>query len=95
MKGYIIGELEITDPAGFQEYRDRLAPMLEKWGAHFIIRGGQLDVLEGEWRPRRLIVIEFPDFPTIRRWYQSVEYAPLIELRQACSEGSFVAIEGV
>ena len=51
-------------------------------------------MLEGAWKPQRIVVIEFPDMATLKAWYNSPEYAKLIALRQGISRGSLIAVEG-
>ena len=67
---------------------------MRKDGGKFVVRGGKHEVLEGEWRPVRLVVIEFPDMAALKAWYQSPEYTALIKLRQGASRGSLIAVEG-
>lgn len=94
MAAYVIGEIEVTDPAGYDDYRKQVLATVEKHGGRFIVRGGKVEALEGGWSPKRLVVLEFPDMHKLLGWYRSAEYAPLIKLRQKASRGKLVAVEG-
>ena len=95
MPAYFIVDNEVTDPAGFEEYRQRVPATVEKYGGRFLVRGGRIHTLEGDWRPRRIVVTEFPSFEQARRWYDSEEYRPLKVVRSRCARGSVVLVEGV
>ena len=95
MKAYVLGDIEMRDPARYEEYRKQVLPTIEKYGGRFLVRGGAAEVVEGDWKPRRIVVIEFPDMTALKAWYASPEYAPLIKLRQSASVGSLLAVDGV
>ena len=94
MKGYVIGQIEVTDQKPYDEYRGQVLATIEKYGGRFLVRGGKTEPLEGGWAPKRLVVLEFPSFDQARKWYYSPEYAPLITLRQEGSRGQLVLVEG-
>jgi uncharacterized protein (DUF1330 family) len=94
MAAYVIGEIEVTDPATYEDYRKQVLATVEKHGGRFIVRGGKMEALEGDWSPKRLVVLEFPSMQKLLTWYRSPEYAPLIKLRQKASRGKLVAVEG-
>ena len=94
MSAYLIADVDVQDQDVYAEYRRQVLPLIQKHGGRFVVRGGAHEVLEGEWRPQRLVVIEFPDMATLKGWYHSPEYAKLIALRQGVSRGSLVAVEG-
>ena len=94
MPAYLIADVEVHDQNVYAEYRRQVLPLIEQHGGRFIVRGGAFEVLEGEWKPQRLVIIELPDMATLKGWYRSPEYAKLIELRQGASRGSIVAVEG-
>ncbi len=68
---------------------------VEKYGGKFLVRGGQVQTLEGDWKPRRIVVTEFPSIEQARRWYDSEEYRALRALRSRTARGSVVLVEGV
>ena len=94
MAAYVIAEVEVTDPALYEDYRKQVAATVAKHGGRFIVRGGKVEPLEGGWAPERLVVLEFPTMQQALGWYRSPEYAPLIKLRQRASRGKLVAVEG-
>jgi len=95
MKAYLIGDVEIEDPVRYEEYRSQVLSTIEKHGGRFVVRGGKAETVEGGWVPRRIVVIEFPDMIALKTWYHSSDYAPLAKLRQSCSNGRMIAVEGV
>ena len=94
MSAYVIGEIEVTDAAVYEDYRKQVAATVQKYGGRFVVRGGWIEALEGGWSPRRLVVLEFPSMEQAQKWYRSSEYAPLIALRQSASRGKLVLVEG-
>ncbi len=94
MSAYVIGEIEVTDPATYDDYRKQVLATIEKYGGRFLVRGGDVEALEGGWSPKRIVVLEFPTLQQARSWYRSPEYAPLIKLRQKGSRGKLIAVQG-
>ena len=95
MPAYFIVDNEVTDPAGFEEYRKQVPGTVEKYGGTFLVRGGEVQALEGDWKPKRLVVTEFPSVERARRWYDSEEYRALKARRIRTARGSMVLVEGV
>jgi uncharacterized protein (DUF1330 family) len=95
MPGYVIAEVEITDPAGFEEYRKQVAPTIEKYGGRYVVRGGASQLLEGDRPPARLVVIEFASVEQARRWYDCEEYRGPKALRMKSARSRLVLVEGV
>ena len=94
MSAYVIAEVDVADPAAYEDYRKQVPATVAKYGGRFIVRGGKVEPLEGGWSPRRLVVLEFPSMEQAQKWYRSSEYAPLIALRQRASRGRLVLVEG-
>ncbi len=94
MPAYIIAEVQVTDPAAYEPYRPLAAASIARFGGRFLVRGGEADLLEGTAEPERIVVIEFPDAETARRWYRSDEYQSALKIRQAASRGRLVLVEG-
>jgi uncharacterized protein (DUF1330 family) len=94
MAAYVIAEIEVTDPALYEDYRKQVAATVEKHGGRFAVRGGKVEPLEGGWAPKRLVLLEFPTMQKALGWYRSPEYAPLIKVRQRASRGKLIAVEG-
>ena len=96
MPAYVIGDVrEVRDPDALVEYRRRNTDAVANHGGRFIVRGGEATVLEGDWEPLRIIVIEFPDAAAARAWYESDEYEPLKALRQEASDTNIILLEGL
>ena len=94
MAAYLMGEIEVTDPATYEEYRRQVLAVVTKYGGRFIVRGGKVETLEGGWSPKRVVALEFPSMEHARKFYRSPEYAPLIALRQKASRGKLILVEG-
>ena len=94
MSAYVIGEIEVTDAAVYEDYRKQVLAVVQKYGGRFIARGGKVETLEGAPPAKRVVVLEFPSFEQAQKWYRSSEYAPLIALRQRASRGKLVLVEG-
>jgi uncharacterized protein (DUF1330 family) len=92
---YVIADVNVTDPAAYEAYRKEVLPSVERAGGRFRVRGGAIQVLEGDRRPTRLVVIEFPSVEAARRWYDSEEYGRLKAIRQRASTASLFLVEGV
>ena len=95
MAAYVIANLAVTDPAGFEDYRRRVLGTIEQYGGRYLVRGGAHEVVEGDWRPARVVVVEFPSMAQLKRWYDSEEYGPLRALRFRTARTDVVAVEGV
>jgi uncharacterized protein (DUF1330 family) len=94
MAAYVIGDIEVTDPAAFQEYRDRVGATVEQYGGRFVVRGGRVNPKEGDWQPRRLLMLEFASLEQAERWYNSSEYKPLIAIREQAASTPLIIVEG-
>ena len=95
MPAYFIVDNEVSDRAGFEEYRKQVPATVVGYGGKFLVRGGQVQTLEGDWKPKRMVVTEFPNIEQARRWYDSEEYRALKALRLRTARGSVVLVEGV
>ncbi len=95
MPAYLVAEIEVTDPAVFEEYRKKVPATIAQYGGKYIVRGGNVEELEGGWSPRRMVLLEFPTMVQALKWYRSPEYAPLIKLRQKGSTGKVILVQGV
>jgi uncharacterized protein (DUF1330 family) len=94
MAAYVIGNIEVTEPATFQEYRNRVGATVEQYGGKFVVRGGRVDPKEGHWQPRLLVMLEFPSLEQAESWYNSPEYKPLIAIREKAATTQLIIAEG-
>jgi uncharacterized protein (DUF1330 family) len=94
MSAYVIAEIRVTDAAAYEPYRPLAAASIARFGGRFIVRGGEASLLEGAPEPQRVVVIEFPDAETARRWYRSDEYQQALKIRQSASTGRLFLVEG-
>ena len=94
MPAYVIGDVRVENPERYKDYTAHTESTLEPYGGQFVVRGGASTVLEGEWQPNRLVVIEFPSAQAARDWYESEAYRRIIPIRQEASTGSLVLVEG-
>jgi uncharacterized protein (DUF1330 family) len=95
MAAYIIVDVVIEDAEAYERYRARVPATLAAYGGRFLVRGGATETLEGNWSPRRLVVLEFDDVERARAWWSSAEYAEPKRLRQAASITNMVVVAGV
>ena len=95
MSAYIYGNIEIHDPALYEDYRAVVPAMITAHGGRYLVRGGAVEVLEGDGQALRQVILEFPDMTSLKAFYDSPEYTTARAIRQKASTGMLVAIEGV
>jgi uncharacterized protein (DUF1330 family) len=95
MSAYVIVDIEVTDPAGYEEYKKLAPPAVALYGGKYIARGGKNETLEGDWHTNRLVILEFPSAEQAKAWLSSPEYAPARALRHQYAQSKMVAVEGV
>jgi uncharacterized protein (DUF1330 family) len=95
MPAYVIVETDITDPERYERYKAASPGAVASGGGRFVARGGELAVLEGDWHPSRLVILEFPDLEAAKRWYASPEYTEAKSLRAGAANLRMIAVEGV
>ena len=95
MTAYVIVETDVTDPEQYEQYKAASPAAIAAGGGRFLVRGGELAVLEGDWQPRRLVMLEFDDLEAARRWYASAAYQEAKKLREGAARFRAVAVEGI
>jgi uncharacterized protein (DUF1330 family) len=95
MPAYVLIDADVHDDARYATYAAEGGRILPGLGGRFLARGGAIEVLEGTWRPRRLVVIEFPDRATARSWYHSVSYQDARRIREGAADFRAVLVEGL
>ena len=94
MAAYIYGNIEITQPELYEEYRRDVPALIAAHGGRYLVRGGAVSVLEGSGVPQRQVILEFPDMAHLQAFYHSPEYQRLVAIRQRAASGTLFAIEG-
>jgi uncharacterized protein (DUF1330 family) len=94
MTAYVIADITVTNPDGYAPYRPMAAKTVADHGGRFIARGGAIEPREGDWKPSRIVIIEFPSMEAARRWYDSPEYQAALKIRLANSTGRVIITEG-
>lgn len=94
MPGYLILHGEVTDPEGYEEYKERSQTLLAEHGGRFLVRGGGATAVEGEWMPR-FVVVEFPSYEAALSFYNSPEYQEAAEIRKRYSTAAVAIVEGL
>jgi uncharacterized protein (DUF1330 family) len=92
---YVVVEIQVHDPELYEQYKPIAAKAIEQYGGRYLARGGATELLEGDDSPGRIVVLEFPDADTARRWYQSPEYAEAIRIREQAAVGRLIVVEGL
>ena len=95
MSAYAIVEVDVTDPALFQEYAKGVPATIAAYGGKYLVRGGAMESKEGDWAPKRVVVLEFPSMQQARKWYDSPEYKPLLAMRLKAANANLIFVEGV
>ena len=95
MVAYVINDMEVTDPSLLEEYKKLSPATVAQYGGRFLARGGTMEVVEGDWKPKRLVILEFPSLAQAKSWVDSPEYAPARRIRQQASRSNIVVLEGV
>lgn len=95
MKAYIIVDVVINDPVRYEDYKKLTPGSLVPYEGKFIVRGGATETLEGDWKPGRIVILEFPSRQQAKAWWSSDGYAPAKALRQATSITRMIMVEGI
>ena len=95
MPAYAIGDITVKDAELYKSYTALTPATIEKYGGRFVIRGGAHEVIEGDWRPGRVVMLEFDDMAAAKRWYHSPEYSEARAIRQRAATGGIIIVEGL
>jgi uncharacterized protein (DUF1330 family) len=95
MSAFLIANIDVTDPEGFAVYRTLVSPTIDAAGGRYLVRGGETRVLEGDWRPSRVVLLEFPSMDDALAWYESDAYSEARALRQRTARSDVVLVAGV
>ena len=95
MPAYVVVHVKVKNPDRYEDYK-KLAPVsIRQYGGRYLTRGGATEVLEGNWIPERLVILEFPTMERAKDWWNSSEYSGPKALRHATAESTMVLLEGL
>lgn len=95
MTAYVIADVEVLDKVAYEEYRQKVPATIAAYGGRYVARGGATEVLEGDWVPKRCVLLEFPSMAQLKAWWDSPEYVPLRAIRQRATRSKLIATEGL
>ena len=94
MSAYVVVQIEVRDPEAFEEYRTLVSPTIVAYGGRYIVRGGKVETLEGDWNPSRFVMLEFDSVPQAKAWWSSEEYRVPKALRHKAASSQMIVVEG-
>jgi uncharacterized protein (DUF1330 family) len=95
MAAYIIVDVRITNAEAYERYKAAVPATLAAYGGKFLVRGGRVETLEGEWQPQRIVVLEFESAAKAKAWWNSQQYAEPKRIRQSASVTKMILVEGI
>jgi uncharacterized protein (DUF1330 family) len=95
MTAYVIVDINVTDPIGYEQYKKLAPAAVELYGGKYIARGGRTETLEGDWSPTRLVILQFESTEQAKNWLNSTEYSEARKMRHRTTISNMVVIEGV
>ena len=95
MSAYVIVEIDIVDPTGYEEYKELASATVEKYGGKYIVRGGAVETVEGDWKPKRIVVLQFGSMQRAKDWLDCEEYREPRKMRHRTARTRMVVVEGV
>ncbi len=94
MHAYVIVEVSIHDNKEYENYKKLTPAAIKAFGGRFVIRGGRTITLEGDWKPERIVVLEFPSVERANEWWHSEIYTKAKIIRQRAAETKMIIVEG-
>lgn len=95
MSAYVIVEIDVHDPAGYEDYKKLASATIAARGGKYLVRGGKTEVLEGDWQPKRIVVLEFPSTDAAKEWLNCEEYREPRKMRHATAKTNMILVEGL
>lgn len=95
MSAYVVVDIDVRDPSVYDEYKALAPATVEAYGGKYLARAGRTEKFEGEWTPKRLVILQFESLERAKQWLDSPEYCPIKALRHKAAQSNMVAIEGV
>jgi uncharacterized protein (DUF1330 family) len=95
MSAYVIVEIDIVDPSGYQEYKKLAGATVDRYDGKYIVRGGRIEVLEGDWKPKRIVVLQFESMQRAKDWLNCEEYREPRKMRHRTAKTRMILVEGI
>ena len=95
MSAYVIVEIDVTDPIGYEEYKKQAGATVAQHGGKYIVRGGKTEVLEGDWKPKRIVVLQFESMQRAKEWLNCEEYREPRKMRHRAAKTNMILVEGL
>jgi uncharacterized protein (DUF1330 family) len=95
MPALIIADIEVIDPVRYEDYKRLASAAIAAHGGRYVVRGGKSEVLDGDWTPRRMVIVEFDTFEKAKAWRESPEYAEAKKVREQCARARMVVVESL
>ncbi|MEX2525764.1 MAG: DUF1330 domain-containing protein [Gammaproteobacteria bacterium] len=95
MSVYLIVNSNVKDMDAIKEYREKVPELVKKHGGEYLVRGGEFEVLEGDWQPTRIVMFRFPDRDSVHALFNDPEYLPMKALRQKHADTQIVMVDGL
>ena len=95
MSAYIIANVQVTNPTQYEEYKKWSSEAMKAHGAEVCVRGGKVEVLEGDWNPERIVILKFPDVEAAKKFNSSPEYSKARASRQGAAIMRMIVVEGI
>ena len=95
MAAYALIDVEVTDQSVFAEFRERAPAVVEAHGGRFLVRGGATEVVQGDWTPHRVVIVEFDSVERVKSWWNSPDHTKLRALLDRSSKSTMTIVEGV
>ena len=95
MAAYMIVDVDVRDAAAYEDYKRGVEPFIAKHGGVYLVRGGDFEILEGDWRPTRLVIFRFPDRESVHAFLDDPDYQRLKALRRRVATTSAIVVEGL
>ena len=95
MPAFVIVEIDIVDPVGYEEYKKLADATVKKYSGKYIVRGGKAETLEGDWDPKRIVVLEFESTDRAKEWLNCEEYRETRKMRHRTARTNMILVEGV
>ena len=95
MAAYVILDITVNDPAKYEDYKKLAPPTVEAYGGKYLVRGGSMEILEGDWKPNRVVILEFLSIEIAKNWINSPEYSDARALRHQTATSHAIVVDGL